>query len=92
VEATPTIRAHADRFAGLTAESPAEAERLLLRAASALQASRRPFERAKVLLDLGERRGEDGRDALAEARAILARLRATPWLERADRVLRGVAA
>jgi tetratricopeptide (TPR) repeat protein len=84
-QATPTMRALADRFAALLADDGAEAERLFTRSVELLAEVGRPFERAKALLDHGERLG--GRERLEEARAIFAGLGATPWAERADRAL-----
>ncbi len=43
-----------------------------------------PFWLAVTLLELGELTGDE--EALAEAREVFERLRATPWLERADAV------
>jgi tetratricopeptide (TPR) repeat protein len=94
-EAHPTLRSHADRFAGLIAAQAgdvAEAERLLESAAATLAGVGRPFERAKALLDLGELLGADGRELLVAAHETFAELRATPLAERAERALAGAAA
>jgi class 3 adenylate cyclase/tetratricopeptide (TPR) repeat protein len=94
--ATPTMRAHADRFDALLlargGDHLAAAERLLLRAATRLAESGRPFERAKALLDHGELLAAAGRltDAealLREAAGIFSDLRAEPWRQRAERAL-----
>jgi hypothetical protein len=93
--ATPTMRAHADRFEALLAARGAdvtEAERLLALAAGRLAAAGRPFERAKALVDHGELLAGAGRltDAeplLREAAGVFSDLRADPWRQRAERVL-----
>jgi class 3 adenylate cyclase/tetratricopeptide (TPR) repeat protein len=93
--ATPTMRAHADRFEALLlarSGDAAEAERLLMQAATKLAESGRPFERAKALLDHGELLVAGGRltDAgpvLRDAAGIFSDLRAEPWRQRAERAL-----
>jgi hypothetical protein len=93
--AVPTIRAHADRFEALLLGRAGDidaAERLLTRAAALLADVRRPFERAKVLLDHGELlagagRGADAEPRLREAERAFSDLRAEPWRRRAERAL-----
>jgi tetratricopeptide (TPR) repeat protein len=93
--ATPTLRAHADRFEALLLArggDVAQAERLLTRAATRLAESGRPFERAKALLDHGELLAGAGRlteaePLLHEAAGIFSDLRAEPWRRRAERAL-----
>jgi tetratricopeptide (TPR) repeat protein len=93
--ATPTIRAHADRFEALLLSRNGDiggAERLLTRAAALLAQSLRPFERAKAVLDHGEvllaaGRLTDAEPLLREAAGIFSDLRAEPWRQRAERAL-----
>ena len=67
------------------------ADRLFRGAASLLRELATPFPMAVVTVEhaewLAERgRGDEIEPRLAEARAVFARLRATPWLERAERI------
>jgi len=95
--ATPTIRAHADRFDALLAARRGDldhADRLLTRAAALLASVVRPFERAKVLLDHGELlagslRASEAAPLLREAADVFSGLRAGPWRLRAERALEG---
>jgi tetratricopeptide (TPR) repeat protein len=95
--ATPTIRAHGDRFEALLSGRGGDvggADRLLTRAASLLAGVVRPFERAKVLLDHGEllagsARSSEAQPLLREAADVFAALRAEPWRLRAERALEG---
>jgi class 3 adenylate cyclase/tetratricopeptide (TPR) repeat protein len=95
--ATPTIRAHADRFEALLAGRRGDldgADRLLARAAGLLAGVVRPFERAKVLLDHGEllatsSRASEATPLLREAADVFSALRAEPWRLRAERALEG---
>jgi class 3 adenylate cyclase/tetratricopeptide (TPR) repeat protein len=95
--ATPTIRAHADRFDALLAARRGDvdgADRLLHRAAAQLASVVRPFERAKVLLDHGELlarslRTSEASPLLREAADVFTALRAEPWRLRAERALEG---
>jgi class 3 adenylate cyclase/tetratricopeptide (TPR) repeat protein len=95
--ATPTIRAHADRFDALLAGRRGDidrADRLLTAAAVLLAGVVRPFERAKVLLDHGELlagalRASEAEPLLREAADVFAGLRAEPWRLRAERTLEG---
>jgi glycerate-2-kinase len=89
------MRAHADRFEALLlarSGDAAEAERLLIQAATKLAESGRPFERAKALLDHGELlvaagRLTDAGPVLRDAAGIFSDLRAEPWRQRAERAL-----
>ena len=84
-------QATAARAAGLLASTADEAEAAF---ASALLAHARleaPFERARTLLRLGERRREFGRpdadEPLQEALATFGRLGAAPWVAQARKLL-----
>ncbi len=83
----PSPRAAALRCRGMLA--PDDAFEALFAEALALQdPDVRPFERARTLLCLGERRrrarrARDAREALAEALGVFARLGAEPWAARA---------
>jgi tetratricopeptide (TPR) repeat protein len=71
---------------------PREAEAAFAEAVAALRLADHPFALARVLLDHGALLLDQGRSAeaallLREARTIFGELRATPWLERTDRVL-----
>ncbi|MEN3285443.1 MAG: hypothetical protein V7607_6583, partial [Solirubrobacteraceae bacterium] len=95
--ATPTIRAHADRFEALLAGRRGDvdhADSLLTRAAGLLAGVVRPFERAKVLLDHGELlagslRHSEAEALLREAADVFSALRAEPWRVRTERALAG---
>lgn len=86
----PSMRAQADRFAGLLADRRGEsvpATERLRRAADAFRQLGYPFELAQVLLEHGEVLLEEGHrhDAeglLAEAGVNFGELRAEPWLGR----------
>ena len=91
--AAPSMRAQADRFAGLLAARRGD-QRLgakrLRRAADGFRELRYPFELGQVLLEHGEtlvedRRADEAERLLAEAGATFAELRAKPWLERVRR-------
>jgi tetratricopeptide (TPR) repeat protein len=89
----PSMRAHADRYAGLLAarngDGRVAAKRLRL-AADRFRELSYPFELAQVLLERaemlidGDQAGEAER-LLAEASGTFAELRAEPWLERVAR-------
>jgi tetratricopeptide (TPR) repeat protein len=91
--AVPSMRAHADRFAGLLAArrgSSAASAKRLRGAASVFRELGYPFELGQVLLEHGETlldadRGDEAELLLTEARATFTELRAEPWLERATR-------
>jgi class 3 adenylate cyclase/tetratricopeptide (TPR) repeat protein len=89
---SPLLRAYAARFAGLLAAKRSDAttadERLLL-ATRELREIEAPYPLAQVLLEHAELLRSWGREAeaavlLTEATGIFTRLRATPWLERAQ--------
>jgi predicted ATPase/class 3 adenylate cyclase len=90
----PWLRAHTARtrarLAALRNETQ-EGEAGFKRAAAILREISTPFPLAVVLLEHGELyaaqgRAPDAEPLLAEAREIFGRLRATPWLERLERV------
>jgi class 3 adenylate cyclase/predicted ATPase len=91
---TPMLRAGAARFGGLLAMRRGElddAEDRLLDAAEMLRGVKARFVLAQVLLETAELlvmcgREQDALEPLSEARMIFERLRATPWLARADRL------
>jgi len=92
--AAPSMRAQADRFAGLLAArhgDPRLAAKRLRRAAEGFRELGYPFELGQVLVEHGETLigtggGPDGAERLlAEASATFAELRAQPWLERVTR-------
>jgi hypothetical protein len=95
--ATPTIRAHADRFEALLTGRKgdvAQATRLLIRAEDLLAGVGRQFERAKALLDHGRLltanlRMSEAEPLLREAGDVFSALRAEPWRVRAERALEG---
>jgi hypothetical protein len=98
-DVVPSIRAHADRFAGLLASRRGEARagvELLRQAGARLRELGYSFELGEIQLEIGEiLLAEDGAAeadaALAEAAAIFADLRAEPWLERIARARRAAA-
>jgi class 3 adenylate cyclase/tetratricopeptide (TPR) repeat protein len=91
--APPSMRAHADRFAGLLAArrgNSAASTKRLRQAASGFRELGYPFELGQVLLEHGETlldvdRGDEAESLLREARATFSELRAEPWLERVAR-------
>jgi class 3 adenylate cyclase/tetratricopeptide (TPR) repeat protein len=92
-ELTPRLRAIAARFHGRLAarEGAPEAGEGLAEAEDAYRALEMPFAAAVTQLERAEWLSAQGREAeaaplLAEARAAFERLRAAPWLERADRL------
>ncbi len=95
-EAIPSLRAQADRFAGLFAARRGDEStmtRRLRRAADAFRQLGYPFELAQVLLEHGEiLRDRDADRAaerlLSEAGATFSELRADPWLERVAKARR----
>jgi class 3 adenylate cyclase/tetratricopeptide (TPR) repeat protein len=95
--ALPSMRAHADRFAGLLAAHRgdlAAATERLRKAADAFREVGYPFDLAQVLLERGELlaaagRSDEAEPLLAAAEATLADLRAEPWLERVARARAG---
>jgi DNA-binding CsgD family transcriptional regulator len=85
----PAVHARTARAAAIVAD---DYETAFARALRLHDADGEPFERARTLLLLGERRRRDGsmraaRDPLRMAAATFARLRAQTWLERAQREL-----
>jgi class 3 adenylate cyclase/tetratricopeptide (TPR) repeat protein len=92
-EVVPSIRAHADRFAGLLASRRGEARpgiELLRQAAARLRELGYPFELGEIQLEVGEILSADGAAGeaeapLAEAAAIFAELGAEQWLARVAR-------
>ena len=86
----PSMRAHADRFAGLSAARRGDLDEggtRLRRAASCFRELGYPFELAQVLLEHGETELASAnhvgaRPLLAEAAARFTELRAEPWVER----------
>ncbi len=91
---TPSLRAVGARFSARRAALKGDRDTAtagFLAAASICEEIERPFELAVVRLEHGEWLAANGRSSeaeplLGEARAIFERLRATPWLERVDRV------
>jgi tetratricopeptide (TPR) repeat protein len=89
-EAIPSLRAQADRFAGLLAARRGDDStrtKRLRRAADAFRQLGYPFELAQVLLEHGEILFEGGaadgaERLLSEASAMFGELRADPWLKR----------
>ena len=83
--------ATAARCEGLLAATLADAEAAFARALAAHDRLDAPFERARTLLRLGERRAEfgsaDAEAPLREAHAVFERLGAVPWTAQADRLL-----
>jgi DNA-binding CsgD family transcriptional regulator len=84
-------KAAAARGAGLLASSPADAEAAFGEALGWHTRLDAPFERARTLLRLGERRQEnesaDPEPPLREALGIFAELRAEPWIAQARHLL-----
>ena len=97
---SPLLRAGAARFGGLLAQrrgEMAEAEERLTAATRELRAIEAPFVLGQVLVEHAELLHACGRDTdaaplKAEAIVIFERLRAAPWLQRAQAVGSGVAA
>jgi hypothetical protein len=95
---TPLLRAGAARFAGLLADRRNDteaADEQLEAATRELRAIDAPFVLAQVLLEHAELLHADGRDEataplLREATEIFTRLRATPYLDRAQALGAGV--
>jgi tetratricopeptide (TPR) repeat protein len=93
-ELTPFGRAAGARFSGRRAAlrgDPDTASTGFLAAARILEEIETPFDLAVVRLEHAEwlateARGDEARPLLDEARQIFERLRATPWLERVERV------
>ncbi len=91
---TPLLRAGAERFAGLLAKRHSDtktADEHLEAATGALRAIHAPFVLAQVLLERAELLHGDGRNdeaatLLGEATEIFTQLRATPYLDRAERL------
>ena len=89
-----SMRAQAMRFRARMAAAAGDddrADRLFRGAASLQRELATPFPMAVVVVEhsewLAERgRGDEIEPRLAEAQAVFARLRATPWLERAERI------
>jgi class 3 adenylate cyclase/tetratricopeptide (TPR) repeat protein len=97
---SPLLRAGAARFAGLLAErrgNMAAADERLVAATRELRAIEAPFVLGQVLIEHAELLHACGRDdeaapLKAEATVIFERLRAAPWLQRAQAVGTGVTA
>jgi tetratricopeptide (TPR) repeat protein len=97
---SPLLRAGAARFAGLLAQRRGEVRTADERLAAAVRELRQieaPFVLGQVVLEHAELLGASGRDdeaapLLTEATEIFERLRATPWLERAQALGTRVAA
>jgi class 3 adenylate cyclase/tetratricopeptide (TPR) repeat protein len=93
----PSMRAQADRFAGLLAARRDDRVTGIERLERAAEAFRRlgyPFELAQVLLERGEALLQGGQPngaemALAEAGAAFAGLQAEPWMERVAKAREG---
>ncbi len=91
---SPLLRAAAARFAGLLAQRRGDlavAEERLLAATRELREIEAPFVLGQVLLEHAELlqacgRGDEAAPLKAEATEIFERLRATPWLQRAQAV------
>jgi class 3 adenylate cyclase/tetratricopeptide (TPR) repeat protein len=89
---SPILRAGAARFAGLLAQRRGEvrsADESLAGSVRELRQIESPFLLGQILLEHAEMLGAAGRDddaapLLTEAAEIFGRLRATPWLERAQ--------
>ncbi|HLG09435.1 MAG TPA: adenylate/guanylate cyclase domain-containing protein [Gaiellaceae bacterium] len=98
-DAGPLIRAQGARFRGCVAAAEGDAERAeshFKTASAAFREYGMPFHLACTRLEHGEwlaamGRAEEAAPLVAEARETFERLRATPWLERAD-ALRSAAA
>jgi hypothetical protein len=97
---SPLLRAGAARLAGLLAGRRGDAQAADERLAAAtreLRGIEAPFLLGQVLVEHAELMRVWGREdeaarMLAEARALFAGLRATPWIERADSLLAPVTA
>ncbi len=100
VKRSPLLRAGAARFAGLLAARQGEtttADEHLDAATRELREIDAPFVLAQVLLEHAEqlhaeKRDEEAAPLLAEATEIFTRLRATPYLQRAQAIGAGVTA
>ena len=99
-ELTPYVRAQGARFGARLAAARGETERVepgFEAAARQFEDLSMPFARAMTLLEHGEwlvsqDRTVEAEPMLAHARATFEQLKATPWLERLDRVAPEVAA
>jgi predicted ATPase len=97
VERTPFLIAQAARVAGWLAAlrgDGAGTDQQLSRAAALVREIGRQFELGVVLLEHGELlveadRASDAAELLDQAHALFERLRATPWIERAERAQQG---
>jgi DNA-binding CsgD family transcriptional regulator len=83
----------AARCRALLADTPPAKERLLKEALAFHERDRRPFNRARTLLLLGEhlrreRRRREARTPLQEAFIVFEQLGASPWADRAGREIR----
>jgi hypothetical protein len=94
-ELTPALRSLGARFAARRAALDGDAETAnagMVAATAILREMELPFHLGVVLLEhaellAAEGRQDDAEPLLSEARTIFERLRATPWLERLDRVV-----
>jgi tetratricopeptide (TPR) repeat protein len=89
----PTLRAHAIRFRALLGDDPDQRFRA---AAAAFREYGTVFHAAKVQTEHGEwllreGRSNEAEEVLSEARAVLERLGARPWLDRVDAALPSLA-
>jgi hypothetical protein len=93
---TPLITAQAHRYRGRVAESPDAAEAAFAAAERILRETSLPFWLAVVRLEHAEarvaHRAGDAANLVDEARETFARLRAAPWIARADALAAPVAA
>jgi class 3 adenylate cyclase/tetratricopeptide (TPR) repeat protein len=97
---SPLLRAGAARFQGLLAQRRGDlraADERLAAAERELRAVETPFPLGQVLLERAEvlralDREDDAGPLIPEARRLFERLRATPWIERADALGSAVAA
>jgi class 3 adenylate cyclase/tetratricopeptide (TPR) repeat protein len=88
----PLLAAHAARFRGRFAATPEDAEREFTRAAELFDELGVVFYRAAAQLEHAEwlvqqDRAAEAQALLDEASEVFVRLEATPWIERAQRVL-----
>ncbi len=91
---SPLLTAYADRFRGRLLGlrgDPETASALLAAAIAAFRVLETPYLLTMALVEQAELGGEDSPALLAEAREILERLGARPWLERVDAAERAVA-
>jgi class 3 adenylate cyclase/tetratricopeptide (TPR) repeat protein len=99
-ELTDYMRAHRERFGGMTALRQGDrsgAERSFKKAAGAFRELGNPFPLGQVLLEHGELleaggRLDEAQPLLEEAHQIFSRLSARPWIERTERTAWGAAA